>query len=85
MEWWRGLHSASGDSREMNTARPEGASHVQKRGARVCVCVCVCTRVFCAEGRHANLNTRKTRERGERAREQAEFLPDELAFGVLFP
>ena len=83
MEWWRGLHSASGDA----LARPEGASHMQKRGVCVCVClcVCVCTRVFCAEGRHANLNTRKTRERGERAREQAEFLPDELAFGVLFP
>lgn len=83
MEWWRGLHSASGDAREMNTARPEGASHMQKRSA--CVCVCVCTRVFCAEGRHANLNIRKMRERGERAREQAEFLRDELAFGVLFP
>ena len=35
----------------------------------------VCACVFCAEGRHANLNIRKTRERGEaeRAREQAEF------------
>ena len=40
MEWWRGLHSASGDA----LARPEGANHMQKRC--VCVCVCVCVSVF---------------------------------------
>ena len=35
------------------------------------MCVCVCACVFCAEGRHAIPNIRKTRERGEeRAREQ---------------
>ena len=49
--WWRGLHSARGDACELNLARPEGDSHMQKMRVGVCVCVgvclCLCMCILC--------------------------------------